>query len=141
VQPRNHSGTQENDEDWIRESEKDSLECGSLLLAALLLPSAIALGQTQPPAKPEPAPIRPFKMHVPDRVLIDLRRRLAEANWPDQLPGTTWEYGADIKKVRELADYWQNGYDWRAQEAKINQLDQFTTEIDGQQIPAPTPYR
>jgi pimeloyl-ACP methyl ester carboxylesterase len=90
---------------------------GSLLLAALLLPSAIALGQTQQPAKPDAAPIRPFKMHVPDRVLIDLRRRLAEANWPDQLPGTTWEYGADIKKVRELADYWQNGY-----------------EIDGQQI-------
>ena len=108
-------------------------QCGSLLLVALLLP-LIALGQTQPPAKPEPAPIRPFKMHVPDRVLIDLRRRLAEANWPDQLPGTTWEYGADIKKVRELADYWQNGYDWRAQEAKINQFDQFTTEIDGQQI-------
>src|ERR1700734_1172287 len=109
-------------------------QCARLLLAALLLPSAIALGQTQLPAKPEPAPIRPFKMHVPDRVLIDLRHRLAEATWPDQLPGTTWEYGADIKKVRGLADYWQNGYDWRAQEAQINQFDQFTTEIDGQQI-------
>jgi epoxide hydrolase len=105
-----------------------------LLLASLLLLSAIAMGQTQPPAKSEPAPIRPFKMHVPDHVLIDLRRRMAETNWPDQLPGTTWEYGADIKKVRELADYWQNGFDWRAQEAKINQFDQFTTEIDGQQI-------
>jgi microsomal epoxide hydrolase len=109
-------------------------QCPRLLLAALLLLSAIALGQTQPPAKPEPAAIRPFKLHVPDRVLIDLRHRLAEATWPDQLPGTTWAYGADIKKVRELADYWQNGYDWRAQEAKINQLDQFTTEIDGQHI-------
>jgi microsomal epoxide hydrolase len=59
---------------------------------------------------------------------------LAETKWPDQLPGTTWEYGADIKKVRELGDYWQNGYDWREQEAKINRFDQFTTEIDGQQI-------
>jgi microsomal epoxide hydrolase len=57
------------------------------------------------PAKPEPATIRPFKVHVPGRVLIDLRRRLAETKWPDQLPGTTWEFGADIKKVRELADY------------------------------------
>jgi epoxide hydrolase len=83
---------------------------------------------------PSMATIRPFKAHVPDSVLIDLRRRLAETKWPDQLPGTTWEYGVDIKKVRELADYWQNGYDWRAQEAKINQFDQFTTEIDGQQI-------
>jgi pimeloyl-ACP methyl ester carboxylesterase/uncharacterized protein YjaZ len=85
-------------------------------------------------AKPEPASIRPFKMHVPDQVLIDLRHRLSETNWPDQLPGTTWEYGVDIKKVRELADYWQNGYDWRAQEAKINRFDQFTTDIDGQRI-------
>src|ERR1700761_1998854 len=90
-----------------------------LLLAALLLHCAIAVGQIQATTRLQPAPIRPFKMHVPDRVLIDLRRRLAEAKWPDQLPGTTWEYGADIKKVRELVDYWQNGYDWRAQEAKI----------------------
>ena len=107
---------------------------GRLLLASLLLLPSTALGQSQLPAKPEPATIRPFKVHVPDQVLIDLRRRLAETKWPDQLPGTTWEYGADIKKVRELAEYWQNSYDWRAQEAKINRFDQFTTEIDGQQI-------
>jgi pimeloyl-ACP methyl ester carboxylesterase len=115
-------------------AERTVSQCGRLLLAALLLFPSLVLGQAQLPAKPGPATIRPFKMHVPDCVLIDLRRRLAEAKWPDQLPGTTWEYGADIKKVRELADYWQNGYDWRAQEAKINRFDQFTTEIDGQQI-------
>jgi epoxide hydrolase len=115
-------------------TERTVSQCGRLLLAALLLFPSLVLGQAQLPAEPGPATIRPFKMHVPDCVLIDLRRRLAEAKWPDQLPGTTWEYGADIKKVRELADYWQNGYDWRAQEAKINRFDQFTTEIDGQQI-------
>src|ERR1700733_3375994 len=107
--------------------------CGRLLASLLLFPS-IALGQAPTPAKPEAATIQPFKVHVPDSVLIDLRHRLVETRWPDQLPGTNWEYGADIKKVRELADYWQNGYDWRAQEAKINRFDQFTTEIDGQQI-------
>src|ERR1022692_428765 len=85
-----------------------------LLLATLLLLPSIAPGQTQLLAKPGPATIRPFKAHVPDHILIDLRRRLADTKWPDQLPGTTWEYGADIKKVRELADYWQNKYDWRA---------------------------
>jgi pimeloyl-ACP methyl ester carboxylesterase len=113
-------------------AERTVSQCGRLLLAALLLLPSI--GQAQVPAKPEPAAIRPFKAHVPDRVLIDLRRRLADTKWPDQLPGTTWEYGADIKKVRELAEYWQSGYDWRAQEAKVNRFDQFTTEIDGQQI-------
>ncbi len=112
---------------------------GSVFCAALFLLSSIVPGRAQAPnskADPESAAgsIRPFKVHVPDDVLIDLRRRLADTKWPDQLPGTTWEYGADIKKVRELADYWQNGFDWRAQEDRINRFDQFTTQIDGQQI-------
>ena len=81
-----------------------------------------------------PAVIKPFKVHIPDHVLADLRRRIADTNWPDQLPGTTWEYGADISKVRELANYWQKGYDWRAQESRFNRFHQFTTEIDGQTI-------
>jgi pimeloyl-ACP methyl ester carboxylesterase len=81
-----------------------------------------------------PAAIKPFKAHIPDIVLADLKRRLATTKWTDQLPGTAWEYGADINKVRELADYWQKSYDWRVQEARINRFDQFTTEIDGQTI-------
>jgi len=118
----------------LRERRKDSLAVRGLLLGALLLFPSTALGQAQVLAKPDPTTIQPFQVHVPDCALIDLRRHLAETKWRDQLPGTTWEYGADIKKVRELADYWENNYDWRAQEAKINGFDQFTTEIDGQQI-------
>ncbi len=116
--------------------ERTVSHCGRLLLAALFLFPSIAIGQAQLRAKADPttAEIRPFKVHVPGRILADLRRRLAETQWPDQLPGTTWEYGADIQKVRQLAEYWQKGYDWRAQEAKINRFDQFTTEIDGQEI-------
>jgi microsomal epoxide hydrolase len=107
--------------------------------AAFLLVFSIASGHAQAPAsdterQSSAAVIRPFKVHVPDSVLVDLDRRLEGTKWPDQLPGTNWEYGADMKKVRELADYWQNQYNWRAQEARINQFDQFTTEIDGQQI-------
>ena len=80
------------------------------------------------------AAIKPFKACIPGSVLADLQRRLKGTKWPDQLPGTRWEYGADISKVRELANYWQEDYDWRGQEARINQYDQFTTEIDGQTI-------
>jgi pimeloyl-ACP methyl ester carboxylesterase len=103
------------------------------LATVLVLLAAIQPGQGQ--AGPEnPAAIKRFKVHIPDSVLADLPRRLADTKWPDQLPGTTWEYGADISKVRELANYWQKDYDWRAQEAEINRFDQFTTEIDGQTI-------
>jgi pimeloyl-ACP methyl ester carboxylesterase len=126
--------------DWLRARKGETWRLpGSVFCAAISLLSSMVTGNAQTlnaKADPEPtaATIRPFKMHVPDSVLADLHRRLAETKWPDQLPGTTWEYGADIKKVRELAGYWENGYDWRAQEAKINRFDQFTTEIDGQQI-------
>jgi len=118
----------------FQSAKKTISQCGTLLLAVFLLLPSIARGQGHAPLRPQPITIRPFKVHVPDSVLIDLRRRLAETKWPDQLPGTSWEYGADIKKVRELAHYWQNGYDWRAQEARINRFEQFTTEIDGQRI-------
>ena len=33
--------------------------------------------------------------------------------------------------LKELADYWADGYDWRKQEARLNELPQFTTAIDG----------
>ena len=58
-------------------------------------------------AKPEnPAAIKPFKAHIPDSVLADLRRRVAETKWPDQLPGTTWEYSMStdlLGRVVEVA--------------------------------------
>src|SRR3984885_7294979 len=79
--------------------------CGGLLLGALLLFPSTALGQAQVLAKPDSATIQPFQVHVPDRDLIDLRRRLAETRWPDQLPGTTWENGALSKKAAESPVY------------------------------------
>lgn len=82
------------------------------LCCALLLVSITVLGQAVAQVQQDSAAIRSFKMHVPDTVLADLRRQLAETKWPDQLPGTGWEYGADIKKVRELADYWRTRFDW-----------------------------
>jgi pimeloyl-ACP methyl ester carboxylesterase len=103
------------------------------LAAALLLLVPVRPAGAQAEMAP-PAAVRPFKIHIPDSVLADLRRRVAQTKWPDQLAGTSWEYGADSGKVRELADYWQNGYDWRAQEARINRFAQFTTQIDGQTI-------
>lgn len=107
-------------------------------LAGVLLLSALPSSSTQTGAvraeAKQAAALEPFKAHIPDDVLDDLRRRIDQAKWPDQLPDTGWEYGADIRKVRELADYWRTRYDWRAFEARLNRFDQFTTDVDGQQI-------
>ena len=78
--------------------------------------------------------IERFAIHVDDAVLDDLRRRLAHARFPDRIDGTGWEYGVAVDALRDLVAYWGDGYDWRAEEARLNQLAHFRTRIDGQSI-------
>ncbi|MBP2327601.1 pimeloyl-ACP methyl ester carboxylesterase [Kibdelosporangium banguiense] len=78
--------------------------------------------------------IDPFRSEVPQADLDDLRDRLARTRWPDELPGAGWDYGVPLEYLRELAAHWQTGYSWREHEARLNELPQFTTVIDGQKI-------
>ncbi|WP_089211341.1 epoxide hydrolase family protein [Streptosporangium subroseum] len=78
--------------------------------------------------------IKPFRIDVPQADLDDLHDRLGRTRWPDEIPGAGWDYGVPVEYVRKLAEYWRDGYDWRAWEATINRHPQFTTEIDGQNI-------
>ncbi|MEA2170161.1 MAG: epoxide hydrolase, partial [Solirubrobacteraceae bacterium] len=66
-------------------------------------------------------------------MLEDLRDRLARTRWPEQLAGD-WAVGAPVDHVRELAEHWRTGYDWRAWEARLNAHDPSVTEIDGARI-------
>ena len=78
--------------------------------------------------------IRPFRIDIPQADLDDLRDRLARTRWPEQLPDDEWVRGVPVAYLQGLADYWRDGYDWRAQEARLNAFPQFTTVIDGQTI-------
>jgi epoxide hydrolase len=89
--------------------------------------------------------IRPYRIDIPQADLDDLQARLARTRWANELPVDTegprrgplppgWEYGVPLAYLKRLVDYWRNGYDWRAWEARLNAHPQFTTEIDGQNI-------
>src|ERR1700694_4795983 len=78
--------------------------------------------------------IRPFRIDIPQADLDDLRDRLARTRWPDELPGGRLSRGVPLAYPRELAEYWRGTYDWRAQEARLNEFPQFTTSIDGQNV-------
>jgi pimeloyl-ACP methyl ester carboxylesterase len=82
----------------------------------------------------ETTEIRPFRIAIPQAELDDLSDRLARTRWPDELPAAGWSRGVPLGYLEELTAYWRNGYDWRAQESRLNQLPQFTTTIDGQTI-------
>ncbi len=74
---------------------------------------------------------QPFKIGIPQATLDDLQQRLARTRWPDEIEGVGWDYGTNLGYLKELANYWQHSFDWRAQEAKLNQFAHFRTEIDG----------
>lgn len=78
--------------------------------------------------------IRPFTVDVPQADIDDVLDRLARARWTDEIEGAKSTYGVPLAKVRELAEHWRTGFDWRALEARLNALPQFTTTVDGQNV-------
>ena len=78
--------------------------------------------------------IRPFKVHVSDSALADLRRRIRDTRWPERETVTDDSQGVPLALMQELVRHWGTDYDWRKVEAKLNALPQFVTNIDGLDI-------
>jgi hypothetical protein len=73
--------------------------------------------------------ITPFTININESKLNRLRQKLELADFPPELDEAGELYGAPLSKVTRLAQYWKEGFNWRAQEAKLNQLPHFTTDI------------
>ena len=78
--------------------------------------------------------IRPFHINFPEAALVDLRRRIAAARWPERELVTDASQGVQLATMQKLARYWQTGYNWRKVEAKLNSYPNFITNIDGLDI-------
>jgi pimeloyl-ACP methyl ester carboxylesterase len=73
----------------------------------------------------------PFTVHIEESVLDDLRSRIRNTRWPDQVPGIGWEQGTELEYLRALLAYWADGFDWRARERDLNALRHYRVELDG----------
>jgi microsomal epoxide hydrolase len=78
--------------------------------------------------------IEPFKIEVSDAVLKDLRERLDRTRFPDEVPNTGWEYGANLAYMKELVEYWRTRYDWRKHETDLNRLPHYKATVDGLEL-------
>jgi len=85
-------------------------------------------------ARDAPTGCVPHVVEVSAHDLDDLRDRLHRTRWAPEMPGTDWERGVPTGYLRKLADYWANGFDWREQEAALNEFPQFTTVVDGARV-------
>jgi len=78
--------------------------------------------------------IRPFHLEIPEEQIDDLGRRIAQTRWPTKELVGDRSQGVQLRTLQELARYWATDYDWRKAEARLNALQQFTTEIEGVDI-------
>jgi pimeloyl-ACP methyl ester carboxylesterase len=74
-----------------------------------------------------------FVIRVDDDRLHGLHARLAATEWAPELENDDWRFGTNGAYLRELVDYWRNGYDWREREARLNAHRHFRVTID--QVP------
>ncbi|KAJ5143634.1 uncharacterized protein N7515_002421 [Penicillium bovifimosum] len=78
--------------------------------------------------------VTPYNIAVSDEKLQQLHQKLENASFPDELDASGWDMGVPLQDIKRLVGVWREKYDWRAQEAKLNeQLTQFTVriEVDG----------
>jgi len=105
--------------------------------AAIAAAVALALATLSPVTAAQSSAadaVRPFKVHIPQAALDDLRRRIAATRWPDRETVANQSQGVQLERLQALARYWGTDYDWRKLEAKLNGLPQFVTTIDGVDI-------
>jgi pimeloyl-ACP methyl ester carboxylesterase len=95
------------------------------------MPSTVIVMTT---TKSSGSDIRPFRIEIADADIDDLRERLARTRLPATAPGDYWDYGTPNGYLRETIEHWRTAFDWRAQEARMNEFPHYLTEIDGQTV-------
>jgi len=116
-----------------------SLSFAALMEAQTMTPQAVATDaatvvQARQGTTASDSSIRPFRVHISQEALTDLKRRINATRWPDKETVGDQSQGAQLARLEPLVHYWGTGYDWRKAEARLNALPQFTTNIDGLDI-------
>jgi microsomal epoxide hydrolase len=78
--------------------------------------------------------VRPFRVHVDDEILGDLHRRIAQTRYPPPSPVESWRDGTSEAYLRDLLEYWRDGFDWRQQEERVNAFPQYRTDAGGRSL-------
>ena len=75
--------------------------------------------------------VTPFRLHVSDETLADIRARVADYPWHEMPDDGGWDYGANLDYLKELCAYWVDGFNWRVQEERINGFSHFKAPATG----------
>jgi pimeloyl-ACP methyl ester carboxylesterase len=108
-----------------------AIRIGVIVMATL---PPLTLSSKPVAAETNDTTIRPFRVTIPEKEIVELRRRIAATRWPAKELVGDRSQGVQLATLKALAHYWATDYDWRKAEAKLNALPQFVTKIDGVDI-------
>jgi pimeloyl-ACP methyl ester carboxylesterase len=80
------------------------------------------------------ATIRPFQVEFSQEQIDELRRRIAATRWPSKELAGDRSQGVQLAVAQALARYWHDEYDFGRIQARLSELPQFVTQIDGAEI-------
>ena len=84
---------------------------------------------------------QPFTIAIEDQAISDLKTRLSQARFSQQIADEPWTLGTDRETLINLCRYWESTFDWRAAELRLNAWPQFVCNIQGEQLHyAPVSY-
>ncbi|MET7975671.1 epoxide hydrolase N-terminal domain-containing protein [Streptomyces mirabilis] len=124
--------------DFLRSYPRRKFISTSAAVASMAATGAFGLrtwGESgNPVSASERQSIRPFRVHIPEQDLTDLRRRVKATRWPDRETVRDQSQGVQLATMKELTHYWGTTYNWRNIEETLNSLPMYITEIDGLDI-------
>ena len=78
--------------------------------------------------------VSPYTINISEERLATIAARVKAYDW-SQLPDAGgWRSGVGLDDLKRLVTYWQDSYDWRGVERRLNQLPNFITDIEGERI-------
>jgi pimeloyl-ACP methyl ester carboxylesterase len=75
--------------------------------------------------------LEPFTVAVPGEDLAELTRRLKATRWARDPRNEDQVYGISTSYLKDLVDYWIDGFDWRAAERELNEFTHHRVNVDG----------
>ena len=74
--------------------------------------------------------LKQFSITFSQNEMDDLRDRLGRMRWPDEVSGSGWNYGVDLRFLQETCDYWRTKFDWKLQVERLSAFDHYRYESD-----------
>lgn len=75
-----------------------------------------------------------FSLPFSAEAVADLRGRLAQTRWPDEILDSGWDYGCEQRFLRDLCSYWKDEFDWKRQLELMAKFHHFRYDPDDLRI-------